>query len=76
LLRAAVGGDYRREILAQDPRLRLRMLADASFRVLNDEIKKTEPSKNTHVEIHSYDAFSFSFQLLTLNSKAKTHTHM
>lgn len=44
LLRSAVRGDYRDDILSLEPRLRLRTVADSSFRVLTDKIKETEPN--------------------------------
>ena len=45
LLRSAVSGDYRKDILAIEPQLRLRTIADSSFRVLTEKIRATEPSK-------------------------------
>jgi len=44
LLRNAVSGDYRKDILALEPRLRLRTLADNSFRLLTENIRATEPN--------------------------------
>jgi len=44
LLRATVNGDYRKDLLAVEPNLRLRNSADQSFRVLSETIKSTEPN--------------------------------
>ena len=49
LLRNAVRGDYRSGILADKPNLRLRTIADKTFRILGDKIRETQPDFDSPV---------------------------
>mmetsp|Transcript_48305 Transcript_48305/g.135267 ORF Transcript_48305/g.135267 Transcript_48305/m.135267 type:complete len:211 (-) Transcript_48305:525-1157(-) len=49
LLRNAVRGDYRAGILADKPNLRLRTIADKTFRILGDKIRETQPDFDSPV---------------------------